>query len=61
MKKLVSGVNHGCTACCYSPTEYNDPEVINAGTELNRSFSSNMEVSFLNNSTQVFTDHGGLK
>jgi hypothetical protein len=33
-----------CTACKYSPDQFNDTEVIAAGTELGRSFSSNMEV-----------------
>jgi hypothetical protein len=41
---MVTGVGHGCTACQYSPDEYNDVEVIAAGTRLNRFFSNNMEV-----------------
>ena len=44
VKKLVSGINHGCTACDFSPENYNDVEVIAAGTKMNRSFESSMEV-----------------
>ena len=44
VKKFVVGVGHGCTACTYSPDQYNEVEVIAAGTELNRSFANNMEV-----------------
>ena len=36
-----------CTACGYSPAEYNDIDIIAAGTELNRSYSYNMEVGLL--------------
>ena len=43
-KKLVSGVNNGCTACEYSPAEYNCLDTILTGTEMNRSFANNMEV-----------------
>ena len=41
---MVTGVGFGCTACVYSPEQFNDVEVIAAGTELSRSFASNMEV-----------------
>ena len=41
---MVTGVGYGCTACVYSPDQFNDVEVIAAGTELSRSFASNMEV-----------------
>ena len=44
VKKIVSGVNFGCTGCSFCPDDYNNPEIISEGTELNRSFSSNMEV-----------------
>ena len=33
-----------CTCCDYSPDKYNDPEVIEAGTEMNRSYANSMEV-----------------
>ena len=41
---MVSGVNNGCTGCAFSPAQYNNTDVIASGTELNRSFSYNMEV-----------------
>ena len=41
---MVTGVGHGCTACIYSPEQWNDLEVIAAGTDLNRSFTNNVEV-----------------
>ena len=44
VKKMVSGVNNGCTGCAFSPAQYNNTDVIASGTELNRSFSYNMEV-----------------
>ena len=44
VKKMVTGVGFGCTACTYSPDQYNEVEVIAAGTKLSRSFSNNMEV-----------------
>ena len=41
---MVTGVGYGFTACVYAPEQYNDIEVISAGTELNRSFDNNLEV-----------------
>ena len=41
---MVTGVGFGCTACTYSPDQYNEVEVIAVGTKLSRSFSNNMEV-----------------
>ena len=42
---MVTGVGYGCTACIYSPVQWNDMEVIAAGTDLNRFFTNNVEVS----------------
>ena len=44
VKKMVLGVNHGCTACEFSPAEYNSLDNIAAGTEMNRSYANTMEV-----------------
>ena len=46
---MVTGVGYGCTACIYAPEQYNDIEVIAAGTELNRSFDNNLEVLKIQN------------
>jgi hypothetical protein len=44
VKKIVTGVNNGCTACNYAPAQYNSLDTISAGTAMDRSFATNMEV-----------------